>query len=423
MAIEFHEGLPGAGKSYEAVVFHIIPAIKERRTVVSNIRGLNIEKIAELAGQSVDLVRLLIINVEPAEQDSEASEIQRCINEMCNQTPENALIVWDEIQDYFPSGNYKMPHNQQKFWTEHRHRGLDIIIMGQDRADCHKIIRNRIRTVIYFLKLEAVGQPNAYKWVIYQKQSFGKFVQTGSGRREYDKKFFGTYMSVRQETVKKKVYQTARTNMLMNSKGLIYGVPFAFVAAFYAISHLWGFFHPEPKTPPVSVQVQKPQLVNPEPDFMLASPGAVPPPAPGADPVAQAEPAVPPPIDYFDGLVQQYQVRAAGIITSEQPGKELLANIELLDSTYHIKERFNAQELRALGWNVTATGYGLLLEKQGLAYVARAWPIDVYGRVDQHTQKALGEPESAAQAASQGKRAPSGPTFTVIESGKPGHLW
>lgn len=422
MAIEFHEGLPGAGKSYEAVVFHIIPAIKERRTVVSNIRGLNIEKIAELSGQSVDLVRLLIINVEPAEQDSESSEIQRCINEMCNQTPENALIVWDEIQDYFPSGNYKMPHNQQKFWTEHRHRGLDIIIMGQDRADCHKIIRNRIRTVIYFLKLEAVGQPNAYKWVIYQKQSFGKFVQTGSGRREYDKKFFGTYMSVRQETVKKKVYQTARTNMLMNSKGLIYGVPLAFVAAFYAISHLWGFFHPEPKTTPVSVQVQQPQLVNPEPDFMLTnpSPGAFPPPASAADPDAKAEV---PPIDYFDGLVQQYQIRAAGIITSDRPGKELLANIELLDSTYHIKERFNAQELRALGWNVTAKDYGLLLEKQGLAYVARAWPIDVYGRVDQHTQKALGEPESEAQAASQGKPAPSGPTLTVIESGTPGHLW
>jgi zona occludens toxin len=414
MAIEFHEGLPGAGKSYEAVVFHIIPAIKQRRTVVSNIRGLNVEKIAELSGQPVALVELLIINVEPAEQDGETGEIQRCINQMCDQTPDNALIVWDEIQDYFPSGSYKMPHNQQKFWTEHRHRGLDIIVMGQDRGDCHKLIRNRIRTVIYFLKLEAIGRPTKYKWEIYQKQQFGRFVKTGSGTREYEQQFFGTYMSVRREGVQKSVYQTARTNMLANNHSLVFGVPLAFAAAVYAVYHLYGFFHGAPSTPTSAVKVERPALTNPPPELVATAQPA----AQQAQPVqhGQTNPEPPPPIDYFDNLAAQYQVRAAGIIVSEtdRPGKDIIGKIELLDESYHIKEALTVSEIRALGWTVTATGYGLLLEKQDVAHVARAWPIDVYGRVDQHTRNALGTAGGEAPAGAQAAGRPAGSPVTVI---------
>lgn len=109
MAIEFHEGLPGAGKSYEAVVHHIIPALKDRRSVVTNIRGMNYEKLAELTGQPLGMIQMLLINVEPAEQDSEAGEVQRCINQIVDGTPKNSLVVWDEIQDYFPSGQQKLP--------------------------------------------------------------------------------------------------------------------------------------------------------------------------------------------------------------------------------------------------------------------------------------------------------------------------
>lgn len=395
MAIEYHEGLPGAGKSYEAVVFHIIPAIKERRTIVSNIRGLNVEKIAELSSQPVELVRLLIISVEPAEQDSETKEIQRCIDEMCDKTPDNALIVWDEIQDYFPSGNYKLPINQQKFWTEHRHRGLDIIVMGQDRSDCHKIIRNRIRTVIYFLKLEAVGRPNKYKWEIYQKQQFGRFVKTGSGTRDYDSKYFGTYASVRRETVKKGVYATERTNMLTNSRGLVFGVPLAFAAAIYAVYHLWGFFHPAGKAPESAVTIQKP-----EPQLSLVNPPPPPDDAPAVHQVHQSADSQvnpePVPIDYFDRMAGEYRVRASAIATSDVPGREVMGYIEMLDPSYNLKEQFTVQEVQALGWTVTATGYGLLLEKQGVAHVARPWPLDLYGRINERTRESLDGSERAA---------------------------
>lgn len=420
MAIHFHEGLPGAGKSYEACVFHILPALKAGRQVITNIRGINWAKFAELLDEPEEYVRMLLIYIEPAEQDEGEEALQRVKNDFADKTPDNAMIVWDEVQDYFPSGNYKLPHNQQKFWTEHRHRGLEIVIMGQDRDDVHKIIRSRIEDIVYFLKLTAIGRANQYKWEQLQKQAKGRFVKIGSGVRTYEEKYFGLYMSHRREGVKASVYQTSRSNVLKNSRALSMGVPLAFVGAFYAIYHLYGFFNPQPTKPASSVQVQKapepyqpPAFANaPPPEPVQAAPQPQPNPAPGEEEVHY--------VDYLDKLASEYSIRSSGIIDSKKPGKELLGEIELLDSSYHLKERMTIAEIRAMGWTVTRTGYGLLLEKEGAAHVARTWPLDLYGRVDQRTVNSLGgsQPKAgASQAATEGTK------LTVVNSGKPGLLW
>jgi len=420
MAIHFHEGLPGAGKSYEACVFHILPALKAGRQVVTNIRGVNWEKFAELLEEPVEYIKMLLIYIEPAEQDGEASEIERVKNDFADKTPDNAMIVWDEVQDYFPSGNYKLPINHQKFWTEHRHRGLEIVIMGQDRDDVHKIIRSRIEDIVYFLKLQAVGRPNQYKWEQLQKQSKGRFVKIGSGVRSYESKYFGLYQSHRRESVKGGVYQTARSNVLVNSKALSFGVPVAFLVACFAIWHLIGFFNPEPAKSASSVTVQR------EPDeppaHLVNAPPEPPVAASESQPVTNDEPEKPLPIDYFDNLVQHYALRATVIIDSKKPGKELMGQVELLDPSMHVKERLYLSDIRALGWTVTRTGYGLLLEKQNVAHVARPWPIDLYGRVDNRTKESLGARPSDVSRAGDGAQPPRD-QLTIVGTGKPGHLW
>lgn len=423
MAIHFHEGLPGAGKSYEACVFHILLALKAGRQVITNIRGINWEKFAELLNEPEEYVRMLLIYIEPAEQDGDASDIERVKDAFADQTPDNAMVVWDEVQDYFPSGNYKLPLNQQKFWTEHRHRGLEIIIMGQDRDDVHKIIRSRIEDIVYFLKLQAVGRPNQYKWEQLQKQSKGKFVKIGSGVRSYDPQYFGLYMSHRREGVKAGVYQTARTNVLVNSKALSWGVPFVFAGAIYAVYHLYTFFHPTSSAPSSSVvatvPAESPAMVNSYPAGLEPGPVKQASAQPQSD---SKEPPAVPAVDYFDKVAMQYQVRASGIITSKKPGKEVLGQIEMLDSNMRVKEVFTVAEVIALGWNVHATGYGLLLEKQGAAHVARAWPIDPFGRVPGKQSEALrGRESEAREPGSAGQS--SGTRLTIINSGKPGHLW
>lgn len=405
MAIHFHEGLPGAGKSYEACVFHILPALKAGRQVITNIRGVNWSKFAELLGEPEEYVRMLLLYVEPAEQDGDASDLERVKNEFADKTPDNAMIVWDEVQDYFPSGNYKLPHNQQKFWTEHRHRGLEIVIMGQDRDDVHKIIRSRIEDVVYFLKLQAIGRPSQYKWEQWQKQGKGKFVKIGSGVRSYEAQYFGLYMSHRREGVKGGVYQTQRSNLLKNTRALTLGVPAAFLVAAYAVWHLVGFFQPASVVPVGAVTVSETKapppaaLVNPPPPSL----------APPAAAQAQQQPAKPvqrESIDYFDKLAQEHSVRASAIIDSAKPGKELMGTIEILDSSFHLKEVFTVDEVRALGWIVSRKGYGLLLEKEGIAYVARTWPLDLYGRVDNRTANSL-DATQAQPGSVQGVAPPS----------------
>lgn len=408
MALYFHEGLPGAGKSYEACVYHILPALKEGRQVITNIRGINYEKFAQLLDEPEEYVRLLLIYVEPAEQDGQAEDIETVKNAFANSTPDNAMIVWDEIQDYFPSGNYKLPINQQKFWTEHRHRGLDIVIMGQDRDDVHKIIRSRIEAITYFLKLKAVGKPSNYKWEHYEKQAKGKFVKIGSGVREYDSLYFGLYMSHRREGVRSKVYQTGRTNVLANTKMLSWGVPIAFVGAFYAIYHLYGFFNPEPVKSKPSTAVSSTPKPPSQVQYSRADPATAQASSSTPNTSKPADPEEPEPIDYLDRLAQQYLVRAAAVITSDVPGRELMAQIELLDDTFRLKEIFSVAEIRALGWTVTNTGYGILLEKQGIKHIARAWPLDINGRVDQRTQNSLRDvPQPSGWDGVQAQRQPS----------------
>jgi len=162
---------------------------------------------------------------------------------------------------------------------------------------------------------------------------------------------------------------------------------------------------PEPYQPPAFANAPPPEPVQ-------AAPQPQPNPAPGEEEVHY--------VDYLDKLASEYSIRSSGIIDSKKPGKELLGEIELLDSSYHLKERMTIAEIRAMGWTVTRTGYGLLLEKEGAAHVARTWPLDLYGRVDQRTVNSLGgsQPKAgASQAATEGTK------LTVVNSGKPGLLW
>lgn len=400
MAISFHEGLPGAGKSYEACVFHILPALKKHRKVITNIRGVNHQKFAELLDEPVELIELLLIYVEPAEQDGPTEDVQRCINAFADNTPDNALIVWDEIQDYFPSGNYKLPLNQQKFWTEHRHRGLDIVIMGQDRDDVHKIIRSRIRDVVYFLKLEAVGLDNRYKWAIFQKQEKGKFIKTGSGVRKYDSKYFGLYMSHRREGVKAGVYTTKRTNLITNSKMLIIGPPLMIAALIWAFFNLKAFFYGE-KTDVQTAQRAVSEPVQVESTTQVENyDGLVNPPPAAAEPVADVVAATPdkqPPAPinaaadkYFESMAAAYRLRLMATIAWDREGGDSGAIVELLDSSLHVKERFSEVEIEALGWDVEHHGYGVTITRGDVSYIARPWPIDPFGKVDSKRTQALG---------------------------------
>ncbi|MFT7724596.1 MAG: zonular occludens toxin domain-containing protein [Roseateles sp.] len=89
--IIFHEGLPGSGKSYEAMAVRIIPAIKAGREVVAYVEGIDHKKIAEIAGVSEERCRELLHVLTRDQMKSNWVELCR----------DNALHVFDEAQNFW----------------------------------------------------------------------------------------------------------------------------------------------------------------------------------------------------------------------------------------------------------------------------------------------------------------------------------
>jgi len=373
--IIFHEGLPGAGKSYEAVVHQIIPALKKGRKVFAYIEGLNHEKIAECCGITVGRCRDLLI---PLARDQVPTVYEHVEND--------ALVVLDELQNFWPTGRQKLSDEMTQFVTEHRHRGLDILAMGQDLRDCHNLWKRRISQKVVFVKLDAVGMGKRYRWTVQKATTGEKFQNIRSGVRKYEPEFFGTYASHTDDTDNTDDFHDARAN-IFKTPLFKYVIPGAVIAVIFGINYLVGFFNPDPEP------VAQPEQVQTRPDRLPAQKphsetARVPAKAPTQEPEKEKEPE---PLDYVDEMAQKTRFRLAGII--ESPDGEFWGRVDALDNSMRVKERFTVRDLRALGWTVEKYEYGLLIRKSGddrtVKYVVRPWPIDPFGRVSQAQQQRL----------------------------------
>jgi zona occludens toxin len=84
------------------------------------------------------------------------------------------LIVVDEIHKYWRAAQRRMADDITDFISEHRHRGIDIIGMGQNLNDLHSIWRFRCNRKLTFMKLDAIGQENRYSWTSYNGSLISK---------------------------------------------------------------------------------------------------------------------------------------------------------------------------------------------------------------------------------------------------------
>ena len=236
--IIFHEGLPGSGKSYEALVKHIIPSLTKGRKVFARLNGFNFEKVSELTGKTVDELKELYTEVTEEQVQTVYSIVEN-----------DSLLVLDELQNFFPSGRQKLSDEMTQFIAEHRHKGMDIVCMGQALSDCHTTWKRRIERKITFLKLSMVGMDNKYKWEMYQGSINGikgdvQFQKVKSGTEKYDSKYFGSYLSHQQTTGNTDVYNDDRVNVFKTKQFIFYLPVFLCVVAF-AIYFLVGIFSGE----------------------------------------------------------------------------------------------------------------------------------------------------------------------------------
>lgn len=374
--IIFHEGLPGSGKSYEACVKHILEAVKNGRQVLTNINGINHQKFADISGVPLPVVKLLIDVISHADCDDETERLSRMKADFLSKTKKDSLIVIDEIQDMFPTERKPPSPEWSKYIASHRHEGLDIVLMGQDRRDVHPIWRRRIQRVITFNKLSAVGAVNRYRWECFEATAGEKFKSVSSGIQKYESKYFGLYSSHTQGTDNKSVYVDDRANILKNPKLRFAAIAFVF-AAYFGITHAIAFFQPPEVSPsPAATGQINQQSIKAESTGLNENELKVRSPAP-------VEPEVtPPPIDIFDADAQRGRLHLAAYINFD--GREFL-RIEVRDeSTQRVYAIYDRLALVDLGWKVEKTGYGIKLSKDRKVYVARPQPTEnAYGQVTQ----------------------------------------
>jgi zona occludens toxin len=354
--ITFHEGLPRSGKSYEAMIAHILPNVKKGRKVFAYIEGINHAKIAELTEKPLEEVQRLVTQINREDVENIYSVVDN-----------DSFVIIDELQNFFPSGRQKLSDEMTQFVTEHGHRGLDILAMGQSLADCHNLWKRRTEVKMTFTKLSAVGKSNSYKWEAYRGhlKSDGnvKYAKLRSGIKKYDPKYFGSYASHTAETDNTSDYVDDRTN-IFKSPTFKYGLPIVLAIGIYAINHLIGFFNGEgvaEEPSKVQAQTVTNQSISRTANY---SPPVI---------IQKAY------VDYFDETIQKNRARLAGVIDY---GKYQLGLIEVLDNTFHSVERFDTDELKELGWKMNFTKFGLIISKKGVEHLIRSFPIDGFGTVN-----------------------------------------
>lgn len=389
--ISFHEGLPGAGKSYEACVYHIIPALLKGRKVVTNIEGINHQKFSEISGIPVAMVEQFLICtwVTTEEEPDEEKRVERMKQAMLDESPEDCLMVFDEINQYFPPGRQKLSQEWQKLITEHRHRGIDVVLMGQDRRDLHALWRRRIERVIVFLKLTAVGEPNRYRWEMFTSKGTDKYEKASGGTRDYESKYFGLYESITKDTKNVDVY--ADTRAVMFTKKHIYsGIAAGSLLAFVAIYGLLDFFDVVGDDTEAAIsQIEavgepvaetKPQAVAVEPDPVERPPYM--------KPEAELEESYP--FDYVIDRYENYEFRLGGMVWDPDITKRrYFMNIEVLDKSNHMWEVFTSSELQGLGWNIDVRNFGVVLSKGDFEFIVRPRPLEQFGQVNRRHAEAL----------------------------------
>jgi len=368
--IIFHEGLPGSGKSYEAAVNQIIPALKKGRHVYAYIEGLNRVKFAQVTALPLERVTELLHQITKEQ-----------VRDIQNHVQNDAMVVIDELQDFFPVTKTALDDGITEFVTQHRHRGIDIVCMGQDHRDCHLLWKRRIDSLITFVKRDAVGMPNAYTWTTHKLYA-GKFKKLRSGKGTYDKKYFGLYASHSDGVSSIDAHVDDRTNVFKSALFKSWFPLFGVVLA-YAIYYLWGYMHGTNKPVSVVTTVQT-KPYQPQP---IAVKQDIPQKASVPESVKSETKAVEY-AEFIEKYLKEYRPRLAALLVSKKDNR-VLAKIDFYDAENRVHDTFNVIQLQDFGYTVTVKSFGLLLEKNNKQYPVTSWPLDIQRNVSEEQKPAL----------------------------------
>lgn len=259
MAMTAYTGVMGSGKTYEVVENVILSALANGRNVVTNVAGLQKEKIRDyiLLTLGVDVEKqgsiIQITNEEVTQPDFFPSEDD--VLETDTIVNGGDLVILDECWRWFATGE-KLAQEHMKFFRMHRHFtneetgvACDVVLIVQSIDDLQRKVRAVIEKTFVMAKHKDLGFPDRYVVSIYtgSRPSTRSFVE--DFQRKYNPDIFTLYSSYSQkkgDAVAKEVAADSRGN-LFNRPIIKYGIPFAVVMLTTSIWFMWKFFHPASK--------------------------------------------------------------------------------------------------------------------------------------------------------------------------------
>jgi zona occludens toxin len=253
-------GRTRSGKSYEAVRYWAIEALKNNRMVVTNL-SLNADRICAAYGEHL---RDLIVVVKSDFSDFSGKPtdhyfsmpdhfIQHTWKDSDNKGP---LFIIDEAHFVFGEG---CTPDIKKFLAMHGHYGFDILLLTQDVSQLDRVVRKMPDIAIRTVKLNIVGNDKQYKRKVYSSCTFRNSDFIEESTRDYDPAYFGFYSShtLSKDSVKEvKVDDLKGGGFMPNKKNIFFILGFGVLLTIFALKSL--FTSPEEKAIDVSTPESSP---------------------------------------------------------------------------------------------------------------------------------------------------------------------
>jgi zona occludens toxin len=185
MPIKIHHGAPGSYKTAGAMADDVLPAIKEGRVIVTNVRGLSRERILEVLPETPETIDVISV-------DSGTREGREKLATWFHWVPLGALLVIDECQSIwpkhwkdshldklaFPGGidsaeSVGRPHDWSTAWEMHRHYNWDFVLTTPSIKLVRADIRECAEVASKHRNLALIGWKGRYLEGIHPAESNG----------------------------------------------------------------------------------------------------------------------------------------------------------------------------------------------------------------------------------------------------------
>ncbi|HFW0243643.1 TPA: zonular occludens toxin domain-containing protein [Salmonella enterica subsp. enterica serovar Poona] len=248
MAISLYMGLQGSGKSYEIVRSVIIPAVAKGRRVVSNVYGLDEEKIREYClkhnlCQEHEFGQVVLVENEQVQKPDFYPAMDKNTETFCQ--PGDVVII-DECNRFF-SSDAKLSPQVRSFAAEHRHfvsvttgYTTDFILVNQGLSTIPRYLKERIDYVYRMKKLNVVpGCRKRYRVDIFSGAKLTKDAFLNNYIQSYDPEIFPLYKSFRDGVIGTEDKTDGRNVLFKKSTLLLF-----FMLATLAILAVWRYLIP-----------------------------------------------------------------------------------------------------------------------------------------------------------------------------------